>query len=341
MGKLKVIVKRPLNHYLIIIIYIMAPIMNILMIRIMGQVPFQLIIRNFFNGFGLIDGLWMITAPLVGIGFYFVNKTSWYIFIIHSSLILIDFIYKWFSRPVYFIKTISGSYNALMFAGNILLILIVGYVIQKNFRAPYFQTLQRHWRENVRIPIQHVISIDSNQMNINDLSSGGCFVLKEGKDLSLENEHKIFFKSDLLDINCRGKIMRQTETGYGIMFTELTSKQKKNIRSFLKKRFSLRQKINKEAQWIVNGISINGTMLDISKGGCFLESHLDNIKENSSGTLAVTVLNTSYNIHAKITWINHSGEHNKPDGFGCSFNINQKGLLKQILEENGISELTR
>ncbi len=87
MGKLKVIVKRPLNHYLIIIIYILAPVINVLMVRILGQIPFHLVIRNFFEGFGLLAGLWLITAPIIGIGFYFVNRVSWYAFIGHSFLI--------------------------------------------------------------------------------------------------------------------------------------------------------------------------------------------------------------------------------------------------------------
>jgi Tfp pilus assembly protein PilZ len=341
MGKLKVIVKRPLNHYLIIIIYILAPVINVLMVRILGQIPFHLVIRNFFEGFGLLAGLWLITAPIIGIGFYFVNRVSWYAFIGHSFLIIIDYIYKWASNPLYYISSLSGLYNALLLSGNIILMIIVGYVIQKNFRAPYFQALQRHWRESIRIPIHHVIRINSQQMDVDDLSIGGCFVLKSDAKLSLNQEHDISFHSDRLEINCKGSIMRQTDTGYGIMFKEISKVQRKDIQHFLKKRFSLRQQINLNGQWINNGISKDVTLLDISKGGCFIKSDLTEVHEKDSGVVVIEVKNHEHNIHGDITWINHKGEHKKPDGFGCEFNIPHKRLLKVIVEEQGKSELTR
>jgi hypothetical protein len=341
MGRLKVIVKRPVSHYLIILAYILALPVNFLTIKVIGNVPYDLILRNFFNGFGLFAGLWLITAPLVGIGFYFVNKTTWYIFLVHSSLILIDFLYKWFSKPVYYMKTVSGSHNALMFAGNIVLIIVVGYIIQKNFRAPYFQALQRHWRESVRIPIHHVITIDGMEMKIDDLSAGGCFVLKTETGLAINKEHDIFFQSDRLHIECIGVIMRQTDEGYGIMFKNLIPSQSKDIKSFLTKRFSLRQQIELKAHWIGDGISRNVTILEISKSGCFLASELMNIEEDNSGILSLFVLGKEHHIHAKISWINHKGEHKKPDGFGVSFMISHKHILKGILREHGHLEYTR
>lgn len=146
--------------------------MNVLLIKVLGDISFPLIFKNFFNGFGLFAGLWLLTAPIVGIGFFFVHKVSWYIFIGHSCLILIDYAIKWLSRPIYYMKTISGSHNVLMLTGNLLLVIVVGYIIQKDFRAPYFQALQRHWRESQRIPINHFITINGELMKINDLSPG-------------------------------------------------------------------------------------------------------------------------------------------------------------------------
>lgn len=341
MGRLKIIVNRPASHYIIISAYILAPAVNILMIRLAGQVPFQLIFRNFFNGFGLFAGLWLISAPLVAIGFYFVNKTSWYLFIGHSSLILIDFLYKWLSRPVYYIKTVPLSHNALTFTGNIILILIVAFVMQKNFRAPYFQKLRRHWRKAARIPIHHTIKVNGVEMNIKNLSSGGCFLLKSGIDLKIDKEHDILFKSDRLYIECKGLIMRQTETGYGIMFRKLSTTQIREIKHFLKKRFSLRQQIEVSATWVKDGISKDVTLLDISKGGSFIKCSLEDIDERDPGTLTVNVLGKEHNIHGKVYWINHQGEHNKPDGFGVSFRMHQAGLIRDMLSEYGDLDYTQ
>lgn len=341
MDKVKVIVKRPLNHYLIICVYILAPLGNILTIRTVGGVPFDQIMRNFFEGFGLFAGLWLLTAPLVGIGFYFVHKTSWYIFIAHSSLIIIDFFYKWISRPVYFMKVVSGSHNLLMLGGNIILILIVGYVVQKNFRAPYFQALQRHWRESIRIPIHHIILIDGKQMDVDDLSTGGCFVIKSDFDLDLDKDHDISFKSDRLEISCQGQIMRQTDQGYGIMFKNLGKDQKQDIHHFLKKRFSLRQQIRMDGKWIYGGLTQDITLLDISKGGCFAASDLKEVKEHDSGVISFIVAGSKHDLHATVTWINQEGQHRKPEGFGCQFRIGHKKLMQDVVNEFGGMGLTR
>lgn len=341
MGKLKVIVKRPFSHYIIIIVYILAPVINILMIRTLGHIPFHLVVKNFFAGFGLLAGIWLLTAPIIGIGFYFVHKVSWYAFICHSSLIIIDYAYKWISNPTYYISSLSGVYNALMLSGNIILVIIVGYVIQKNFRAPYFQALQRHWRENARIPIHHIIFVNGIQMDVDDLSCGGCFVLKSENELSLKQEHDISFHTDKLEILCKGQIMRQTDNGYGIMFTALDKSHKKDIKHFLKKRFSLRQQINMNGQWIHKGISKDVIIQDISKGGCFMTSDLTDVHEKDSGIIIFETRGHEHNLHADISWINHKGEHKKPDGFGCEFNIPHKGLLKKVVEEYGTANLTR
>jgi len=341
MEKVKVIVRRPINHYLIIAIYILAPVGNILMIRIAGAVPFEDIFKNFFYGFGLFAGLWLLTAPLIGIGFYFVNRVTWYAFILHSSLIIIDYVYKWASRPVYYMKTISAPHNSLMFLGNLTLIVIVGYVIQKNFRAPYFQALQRNWRESARIPIHHVIQVNSQQMEIDDLSTGGCFVLKSDTPLSISSIHDIAFDSDKLHISCKGQVMRQTESGYGIMFKDLGKQQKQDIHYFLKKRFSLRHEIIMKGEWQQDNANKLVTLLDFSKGGCFIQSDVQNLKIHDSGIVSFDLDGHRYGIHATVTWINHRGEHKKPEGFGCSFRLNHKGLVKRVVEENGTSNLIR
>lgn len=341
MGKIKIIVKRPLSHYFIITAYVLAPVVNILLVRVIGGIPYDLIIRNFFRGFGLFTGVWLITAPIIGIGIYFVSKTSWYLFIGHSSLIIIVYFVKWFYNPVYYIRTISGSYNVIMLAGNIILIIIVGYIIQKDFRAPYFQTLQRHWRENTRIPIHHMVTINGIQMNIDDLSPGGCFVLKPDKDFTIDGDYNISFQSDLLHISCKGHIMRQTDTGYGIMFNALSLDQKKDIKRFLKKRFALRRQIKMDAQWLTEEKTKDVLLIDISAGGCFVAADVDKVREGDHGVLKINSNGNPHNVHGQITWLNHKGEHNKPEGFGLSFRLKQKHLLKKITEKHGKLDFTR
>lgn len=304
-----------------------------MLIKIIEHISFDQIIRNFFHGFGLVAGLWLMTAPLVGIGLFLISKVSWYVFIGHSSLMLIDFVYKWASRPVYFVKTVPGFFNVQILLGNILLMLIVGYVIRKDFRAPYFQALQRYWRESKRIPIHHIIKIDNIEMKVDNLSTGGCFVIKSTDELDINKEYDISFKSDRLEIACRGIIMRQTDSGYGIMFKEISTRQKRDIHHFLKKRFSLRQQIELQGKWINDGISKDVKLLNVSQGGCFIETDLIEIREKDSGSLMIKIDEKEHYIHGNVTWMNHKGEHNKPNGFGCAFRVNHKKLMKQIVDE--------
>ena len=96
-----------------------------------------------------------------------------------------------------------------------------------------------------------------------------------------------------------------------------------------------------KAQWGVEGLLNDVVLLDISKGGCFISSRINEIKEGDSGILNVTVHEKNQRIHCKVTWLNHEGEHNKPEGFGCSFRTSQKTLLKNILDEHGNLDYTR
>ena len=51
----------------------------------------------------------------------------------------------------------SRASTILILAGNLALVGLVGYIIQKDFRSPYLQVLNRSWRERKRIPIYHTI----------------------------------------------------------------------------------------------------------------------------------------------------------------------------------------
>jgi hypothetical protein len=48
---------------------------------------------------------------------------------------------------------VPGLHNLILLAGNIFLVAFVSYIIQRDFRSPYFQVLNRSWREHTRIPI--------------------------------------------------------------------------------------------------------------------------------------------------------------------------------------------
>ena len=116
MNRARVVIKRPLIHYFISLGYILAPIVNILLLIFVARIGLGDIWDRLFKGYGILAGLWLLTAPIVGIGLYFVHKISWYIFLGHSSLILIDYILKWIRIPGYYWLSVRNIHQVLLYS---------------------------------------------------------------------------------------------------------------------------------------------------------------------------------------------------------------------------------
>ena len=340
---LKPVLKRPWLHHLIIICYIGAPFVNILLLRAFLNVPFRTIFTNLAAGYGVLATVWLFTAPIVGISLYFVKRFSWYVFLGHSSIILLDFIIKWATRPAYYLRTVPGFHNIILLAGNIALVAIVSYIIQRDFRAPYFQVLNRSWRERTRIPIYHTVMLDGQSRMMNDLSSGGCFVLESGFERRPGSKVKLSFQSHSLTVECMGEVMRVTGAGLGIRFMRLPAAKKRDIRRLLKNRFALRQKVDIPSTWIYRDEQSESRMVDLSSTGCFLQAQFAGLSEGSEGVLkTVFPCNKhSYVLPGQVVWINQTGAHEKPAGFGFKFDHRQMRFMKDATNHYGQGMLVR
>ena len=341
--RIKPAFKRPLLHHLIIILYIAAPFANILLLRVFLGVPLARILSRITAGYGMLATIWLFSAPLIGIALYFANRFSWYLFLAHSSLILIDFIIKWASRPVYYAKTVPGLMNILIVAGNLALIVLIGYIIQRNFRSPYFQVLNRSWRERKRIPIHHTVLLDGVTLVADDLSSLGCFVREPGSSRAVGSRVDIRFLSDSLTIECPGEIMRVIDTGLGIRFVGLPPPQKRDIDRMLRKRFTLRQKVDLACTCTVAEGERAATMLNLSRGGCYLQSPVEGLREEEHGFVSLKIQGNgrSYNVPGRVVWVNHAGLHEKPVGFGWQFDRTQRAMMRYITLHFGQGMLIR
>jgi hypothetical protein len=311
------------------------------LLLIFYKIPFSDISQNLFRGYGYLAGLWLLSAPLVGIGFLFVHKISWYVFLCHSSLILIDYVYKWATKPLLYWQNVANIHNFLMLTGNVILVVIIGYIIQKDFRAPYFQALPRSWRESSRIPINHVISINGELRKVDDLSSGGCFIPEPELVLNLGDKISVFFKSDTLDIECEGEIRRKSPEGYGIQFIALPVKKRRDITRMLKQRFSLRYEVNFPCKWTFNDKNAEGKMLNISRGGCYIQTVVEGLEKDMFGEILCEINSQLYITIGNIVWINRKKEHEKPIGFGIKFLRKQIKLMNLIIEHFGERKLIR
>ncbi len=343
MKKPKTVFKRPWLHHVIIIVYIAAPFVNILLLRLFLNVTFSVIFSRLFAGYGILATVWLVTAPIVGISLYFVNRLSWYVFLGHSAIILGDFIYKWATRPAYYLRTVPGFHNILILSGNLALVALVAYIIQKDFRSPYLQVLNRNWRERKRIPIYHTISLDGAPRIVSDLSTGGCFVVEEGTSRAMGSRVKLSFASDTLRIDCTGEIMRGTGEGYGIRFTGLPGAKRRDIARMLRKRFSLRHKVELPCSLVVAQQERSAVMIDLSSGGCYVRAVTTGLQQGTAGALRVRLADSArtFLFPGKAVWINSAGENKKPVGFGFQFDRRQGRFLKLAAARHGQGVLIR
>ena len=333
MNQSRVVIKRPLIHYFISLGYILAPIINILLLVFVARIGLGDILDRLFKGYGTLAGIWLLTAPVVGIGLYFVHKISWYIFLGHSSLILIDYVLKWIRIPGYYWLSVSGIHQILLLTGNLVLVIVIGFIIQKDFRAPYFQVLPRGWRISRRVPIRHFIQLNGQRAPITDLSISGCFVAEPERALAIGEKVLIDFEADTLRVECRGDVMRKTPGGYGIRFLSLDSRGKRDIRRMIKKRFPFRYAVDISGSWISDGRETAVTILDISNTGSYLQADLEGIAEGQGGELVFSFHNRERRLPASVIWLNQRELHEKPVGFGVRFVSNEKKIVGRIVQQ--------
>jgi hypothetical protein len=341
MGRVKTQIKRPLILYAIIVIYVLAPLGNLLLLRVFFSVSVSAVLSHVYKGYGILAGTWLLTAPLVGIGFYFVKKASWYAFLAHSALILADYIFKWARAPLLYWQSISGPHNLLLLTGNLLLVFVIGYIVQKDFRAPYFQALPRSWRESVRLPIVHMIMIDGTPTRIDDLSSGGCFAPGTFAAKKAGDIVSIGFTIETVRVDCKGEIRRLGPDGIGIQFLSLPHGVKRRLGRVLAHRFALRYDARIPFTCLFGGEAVKGEILNISRGGCYMSASGSGVEAGGIGEVQMALAGKAFRVPARVVWTNRSGEHEKPEGFGVRFLHPQGKLMKRLMRSSGRLALTR
>lgn len=331
MNRARIVIKRPLIHYLISLGYILAPIINILLLILIARIRLSDILQRMFQGYGYLAGIWLLTAPIVGIGLYFVHKASWYVFLAHSALILVDYVIKWSTIPTYYWMSVRGLHQILLFTGNLALVVVIGYILQRDFRSPYFQVLPRGWRTSRRVQIRYHIELNHRRCNINDLSDSGCFVAEPGLQVQVGEKVDISFQADTVPVACQGQIMRRTPDGYGVRFIGVKRKTKRDIRQLIRKRFPFRFPVKVQAKWLTDSRALDGTVRDISNRGCYIETAVADLREGEQGSLQLLVFHRQVGLPGVIAWINPVELLGKPAGFGMRFNKNQKSICHRIV----------
>ena len=332
MSKTRVIIKRPLIHYLISAAYILAPVVNILLLVFIERIPLPDIMRRLFQGYGVLAAIWLLTAPLVGVGLYFVHKASWYLFLAHSALILADYVAKWMALPAYYWMSVGGFHQFLLLTGNLALVAIIGFIINKDFRSPYFQVLPRGWRTSHRVLIRHRILLNGRSVDISDLSDDGCFVAAPDLEIAPGDRLEVSFQADRLSIACGCEIMRRTPGGYGLRFVGVTAAQKRDIRRMIGKRFPFRFAVDLQGHWVAGGQERPVRIRDFSRTGCYLEAEVAGLKEGDRGELDIPEHRRQAELAAAVVWVNPEELHGKPVGFGVRFAKSQGKLSAKVVK---------
>lgn len=325
--------------------YVLAPVGNVVLVSVFGNISLAQVFQRLTVGYGRLATVWLITAPLVGLSLLLVNRFTWYLFIVHSALILADFVYKWIDRPQFYLETVAGALNMLLLLGNLGLVATVLYIIQRDFRSPYFQVLQRSFRESKRVPLEHTIQISGTTARITDLSVGGCFVAAPELALPADGRVTVGITAGELDLLCHARVMRKTERGYGLMFVELRSGDREALRRVLRQRYSLRYRVDLPGVWYVEPEPREVVIVNMSAGGCYVattDAEADpSLVDDRAVALDIRIGTASHKVAGRIAWTNPHGEFGKSAGFGVAFSRRQRRLIRQALYHYGKLQLTR
>jgi hypothetical protein len=291
--------------------------------------------------YGTLMTLWLLSAPVVGVSLFFLSRTTWYVFLVHSSLVLVDFVVKIAIRPAFYFESLPPTNTVLLFAGNLALVTLIGYVIQRDFRSPYFQLLQRAFREHERIPIHQQVQVGGASAMTSDVSAGGCFLPAEGLEYHVGDRMPISFTMARTDVSCEGEVMRAGADGYGIKFHHLARRSRLGVARILRDHFALRYKVAISAVWQGNSAELSGTLINISKGGCYLEAGTTGVDSGSSGRVELALNGDRYRVPAKVAWVNSDAEYDKPNGFGLRFRRGSRRLMRRVNSHQELKSLTR
>ena len=321
---MKTAIKRPLIHYFIIAGYVIAPAINLFFYSRNYHLDLRVLFQNFFTIFSPLSGFLLLTEPLVGLGLFFVHRFSWYAFVVHSALLILDSV----------IKLIAGGnlYQWSVLGGTVVWVAVIAYVIQKDFRAPYFQALPRTWREKRRVPIHHYIWLAGEQKEIGDFSASGCFVNDASLQLRLGERVPIRLNLENKDIDftCDGEVVRITDTGLGIRFVDVPRRDQWRLNRFFRNKFPLRYAVSLSCIWQgASAVAAIVKTVDISRDGCFVATETSKFNVGENGMLQLRLGEEDYLIEATVIWINH-GRFIKPLGVGFRFKSPQRRLMRRL-----------
>ena len=202
--------KRPLPHHFIIVSYIATPLVNLALVSLSLGIPLQLAAGRVLAGYGPLVAAWLATAPVAGACLYLLNRASWYIFLVHAG---ISFRGRHDHRSALARRCVRhpSAFPSLVSRGNVIRIAFVGYVLQRDVRAPYFHILQRSFRAARRLSLTVPIILDGEAFRTADPSPGGSFVARPAPQRGAGSGLASGWMRRT-EVRCAGQVMRSSPT---------------------------------------------------------------------------------------------------------------------------------
>lgn len=309
-------INRPLLLYVILVCYVSAPIAVLgLFWHSGGGLPAA--VQGLFKVCGPVATALLLVAPVVGVAVFFVFRATWYAFIGHGSLILLNTLVTWIAGPRYNAMTVGSSYQLTMLAGNLMVFATVVLACRRDFRAPYFRSERRGWRRSLRISLRHFVTIDGHQRKITDISTDGCFVAEPDAALAVGQTVSIEFRSRKLRLVCQGGIVKERADGYGVRFLSLPAPIRRDITRAIKRRSAPREECSVPCTITLGGTVQSGVVCDLSPGGCFIQTSLGSLRQRATGS--VIVAGVRMPVPLRVVWSGIGGMKEKPTGIGAKF----------------------
>jgi len=223
-------VKRPIPHYIIIWSYIATPVIDLVLMSLALGIPLGAAARRLLYGYGPLVAAWMVTAPLAGASLYLLNRASWYIFLGHAAIILAATVLTFALHGLGDVSSIPRLSRDAFLAGNVIRIAFVGYVLQRDFRAPYFHILKHSFRGARRLALRVPVMVNGEVWFTGDLSADGCFVARPASNARVGEPVAIRLDLGGVGVRCAGQVMRRTAEGIGVRFIGRSRGERRALR---------------------------------------------------------------------------------------------------------------
>ncbi|MCS6985761.1 MAG: PilZ domain-containing protein [Leptospiraceae bacterium] len=265
----------------------------------------------------------MLLIPAVAVGILLVSKWGWYLFLIFYLQLAV---YVALQIPLH-----TGSSLLWLILLLVAVFVVVWVLMSRTVREPFFSAEDRGWRLARRIPLKlpTTFFIEGKPFSAitRDISLTGALVETDElpAGVTLQNVEKIQFTfsgNDNVSLPC--EFVRRCEGAEKILFavkykkTDPTAYER--LRHIFRTKYHNRHLFRKPATLIWPGEKRLAKVYNISRGGCYLETDTDGLKEGDEVMVRIDLAPKMYvERGGEIVWLNPKGEFGKAKGVGIRF----------------------